>query len=381
MSNQVQFEDFLTRCIRPKEADLVSPKRIHLKLENDDKMGSYELLKGARLALFNKDIFNMKMSVADGVYKKSEQLWNELRDKLLEDCKDRPTEYERFDLTKPTVIYFATDRGDIVDIYDAKNLDRVEEIEEANHRFIIELTTRQNTNTMFQSGKGGWEKFILYDTNKSIESDTYTPVVILELNHQKSEYFVYNGILIFTKSSEFIFIPALSANISTKSYCDFLLHFDLKDFLQVATESASSLYEAYQKFLESSPEISAREMTVLLKKIGCKPEITEDSLDKVAPLANIADDVYNAKLQDYYNSFRFVTGESANDLLKMGDFRKSFRYNKIRLIDMVIMLSQEYINNNNSQVSIKILGDIICKLYNSLTSDKGQVELVLNEQK
>lgn len=381
MSEEVHYEDFLTKCVRPNEAELVSPKRINLKFDGDEEMTSYNLLKGAQNGLFNKDVFNMKFSVANGLYIKSEQLWLELRDKLLADCVDRPTDYEKFELTKPTVVYFATERGDIVDIYDAKTPERVEELEDANHRFIIEITTRQNTNTMFQSGKGGWQKFILFDANRSIENDTYTPVVILELNHKKAQYYVYNGILILNETHRFVFIPSLSANIKTDSYCDFLLHFDLNDFLQVATESAESLYQAYQKFLKDSPEISVREMTILLSKIGCKPTVTKESLDKLAPLENMGDDTYNERLQDYYNSFRFVTGESAADLLKLGDFRRSFRYNKIRLIDMVIMLSNEYITNNNSQVSIDILGQIVCKLYNSISTDKEQVELVLKEQK
>ena len=34
-------------------------------------------------------------------------------------------------------------------------------------------------------------------------------------------------------------------------------------------------------------------------------------------------------LKDFYNTFKFSTGETAFDIIKMSDFRKTFRYIKI----------------------------------------------------
>ena len=124
-------------------------------------------------------------------------------------------------------------------------------------------------------------------------------------------------------------------------------------------------------------EISVRELTSLFKKVGYKIEL--DSEDAIQPIANITDDESNQLIQNFYNTFRFTTGETALEILQLSEFRKTFRYNKITLLDALSIMSKEYLTYTGSKITAELLGDIVYKLYDAKSVDKIQVETIKHE--
>jgi hypothetical protein len=369
-----QYANFLTSCTRPISVEWASPTKMYLELEEGEKMVAFELQKGA-IQYIHKQI-NIKESTSKEVYKKAENIWNQLRDKQLADCLDRARDDEKFELAKSSVVYLTTESGDIVDIVDLQKEERVASLEDLNQKFNLELTTTTNTRKFFEEGNGGLNKWILYSKDSSIDTDPHTPVIVLELNHQKSKYRVYTGILVF---SRYTLIPSLSCEMECDSYYEFLTRFDTNEFLKYAQEQAEELYAMYQNFVEHPVEVSAREMTTILKKVGYKIELDYDS-DKIKPIENLSDETNNSIIQEYYNTFRFKTNESASDILRLSDFRKTFRYNKTTLLELLGILTKEYLSYNKSNITVQVLGDIVYKLTNSSLADKSQVQQIESEK-
>ena len=151
----------------------------------------------------------------------------------------------------------------------------------------------------------------------------------------------------------------------------------MREYLDYSKERAEELYESYLAFNKNPVDVSARELTALLKKVGYKLEL--DSVDKLHPIENLSDEDNNQKVQDFYNTFRFTTGETALDILQLSDFRKTFRYNKMTLLDVLAILSKEYMEYDGSKITAEILGDIVYKLYTTGSADKSQVAQVEKE--
>ena len=372
------LNEFLTNVTKPKRVEWSAPDKVYLDL-GDGELKPFTLMKGAEEYLHKQ--IDIKVATSKEVFKKAENIWGELRDIQLQKCKNNPNVNEQFDLEAPSVMYLTTvvsdDRqhGDIVDIIDLKK-NSVEEFEDVVESFKILITTMAKTRMFFQDSKGGLQKFVLYDKDASIETNEYTPIIMLELNHEKSIYRVYSGIIIYSK---FIFIPTISCDLEEKKYYDFLRRFNVDEMLSYTKERGEELYKSYLEFEKNPVEISARELTALLKKIGYKLEI--DDLDKLHPIENLDDEENNKMVQDFYNTFQFTTGETAFDIIKMSDFRKTFRYNKVRMLDVLGMLSKEYMKYEGSKITADVLGDIVYKLYSRSSADVEQVKQVENENK
>lgn len=366
------FDNFVTKCTKPAKVEWVAPNKMKLDMGDDDGFKTFELLKGAETYIHKQ--IDIKLPTSKELYKKAEELWRQLRDKQLDKCMDRPRDIEQFNLEKDTVVYLTNNAGEIVDIADLQTIERLEEFKDKHEQFVIDITTLNTTKKFFQDGKNGLIKFVCYDTNANVEGNDYTPVVIIELNNEKSSYKVYSGILVY---KDFTFMPSVSCDLDTDSLYDFINRFNMKELVEYSTERAPELYESYLKFKENPYEISARELTALLKKVGYKFEF--DSLDKIEPIENLIDEENNKKIQDFYNTFTFTTSETAYDILKLSDFRKTFRYNKITLLETLGILSKEYLTYEGSKITAEILGDIVYKLYDTNSIDKAQVKLIETE--
>lgn len=365
------FDTVITRCVRPKKVEWESPKFLKIDLGDADGVQSYKLLKGAENFLYKK--LDIKSGTSNDLYKKSEQLWRNLIDLRLAACKDVMDERKSFYLEKDTVVYLINGNKEIVDIENFADEEAVEAFEDAHQEFVLELTTFRNTTKFFKDGKDGLTKLILYRAGTQIEKEDYTPVIILELNTNKSVYRIYHGILIY---EDFIYIPSISKDLETNNFIDLIRYFDIDYYLNYSDEQALGIYENYQEFKKSPVEISVRELTTLLNRVGYKLEIDEE--DKLMPVKGLEDVVNNKKIQDFYNTF----DSSAFTILHLSELRKTFKYNKITLLDVMCILSKEYIaEEGNNKVTAEILADIVYKLQDSAGADKCQVETLKDEVK
>ena len=174
-------------------------------------------------------------------------------------------------------------------------------------------------------------------------------------------------------------MPSLSANLDEKFLNELIEYFDMEKAIDFAKEKSEELYNAYKEFKKHPYEISAREMTSLCKKLGYKLEL--DDGNTLHPIENMADDNNNAKIQKFYNTFKDVTGESTYEILQMSDLKRTFRYNHITLLDMLTILSKEYLISSGYKITAEVLSDIVYKLYYNKNADKVQSDDVKNDIK
>ena len=377
------FDTLITKCVTPKAVTWEAPTLMKLDLGDENGIETYKLQKGALEYLHNK--IGVKVSTSKDLFKKSTEMWKQLRDNQLAEAKDKMVETNIFYLEKPTLLYLITDSKDIVDIIDFPNLEDYESFKLKHQSFNLDITTMNNTRKIFTEGKGGLAKFICYDKNIDITQVDYTPIVIIESNNSKSKYLTYNGILMCDIIDEgedrtvYTIMPALSANLDEKFLSTFIDYFDMGKSIEFATEKAEDLYNAYQEFKKDPIEISAREMTSLCKSLGYKLEL--DDGDTLHPLENMADNNSNIRIQQFYNTFKDVTGESTYEILQMSDLKRTFRYNSMTLLEMLTILSKEYLTYAGSKITAEVLSDIVYKLYYNKNVDKVQSEDVKNDMK
>ena len=377
------FDTLITKCVTPKAVTWEAPTLMKLDLGDENGIETYKLQKGALEYLHNK--IGVKVSTSKDLFKKSTEMWKQLRDNQLAEAKDKMVETNIFYLEKPTLLYLITDSKDIVDIIDFPNLEDYESFKLKHQSFNLDITTMNNTRKIFTEGKGGLAKFICYDKNIDITQVDYTPIVIIESNNSKSKYLTYNGILMCDIIDEgedrtvYTIMPALSANLDEKFLSTFIDYFDMGKSIEFATEKAEDLYNAYQEFKKDPIEISAREMTSLCKSLGYKLEL--DDGDTLHPLENMADNNSNIRIQQFYNTFKDVTGESTYEILQMSDLKRTFRYNRMTLLEMLTILSKEYLTYAGSKITAEVLSDIVYKLYYNKNVDKVQSEDVKNDMK
>lgn len=370
-TNTGLFSNAITNILEPKAVTWSAPSRIDLKLDDENTL-TFELLKGAIEYLHKK--IDIKLATSKELYKKSDDIWRQLRDRQLEKCIDGVREEEQFSLTKPTVLYLSLAQGEIADIQDFKSEDKVEDFKDKHQKFVIDFTTNTNANKWYQDGSNGLIKYIFYDKNTDFDKDIYIPILLVEMNHQKSTYKVYTGILLY---KSFTVLPSLSCDLDCDRLTDFILHFDMEGMLEHSKEKAEELYNAYNKFVQNPVEISVREVTTLLKKVGYEVKIFND--EQIYPLEKFSDENNNQRVQDFYNKFIFVTGENVSDLMKLSDFRKTFRYNKLTILDILEILSKEYLTYDGAKITAEVLGDIVYKLYDTNKTDKAQVLTIEKE--
>ena len=371
------FEESIANCIRPKKVEWVSPSTIQLSTDENEDPRPYDIMKCAEKFLYKK--VDISTSMSKELYKKSEDLWKQLRDMQLARCKDRAKINDQFDLTSSNIVYMVTKHGDIVDMVEISDDSDFDQLDEATQKFNLELSTRENTTTIFGEGAGGLCKFVLYNKDYDVESRDYTPVLLVELNHLKGNYVIYSGIMIYENNQFQTFIPSTTPFAGSDKYHLFVQGFNIDEFLKYTEETAQELYDVYKQFKENPVEISLREVSAILSKIGCRPAVDEYDFEKVAPFPKIFDETTNMQLQEYFNSYKFVTHEVAADLIGLSEFRKTFRYNKLTLLDLLKMLSNEYMSYNDTRVTANVLSNIVIKLYDRSSSDKLLTQLVKNE--
>lgn len=366
------FEAMLTKVIRPKDVVWDSPKYLHIKVNSEDeKYDTYEILKGADIFLHKQ--LDLKPSTSKEVYKKAELIWKQLKDEQLKKAKDNPDPRAMFYLTKPEVLYLVDEYKNVVDVFDARNEDAINEFEDQLERFTLDITTNEKTDKFFTDGKGGLIKLVFYKHGTDLTKQDYTPVVILEYNNNKSQYKLYTGILIY---STFTFIPNISIFSDTDILSDFIKRFDIDEALKYSEENAKGLYDSYNQFKENAVEISARELISLLKKVGYKLQLkTDDQLDTIEA---IQDSESNEKIQEFFNTFTLTTGETAYDILSLSELKKIFRYNKLTLLEVLAILSKEYLTYDGTKITADVLSSIVFNLYDK-QNDKRQAESIKNE--
>ena len=194
----------------------------------------------------------------------------------------------------------------------------------------------------------------------------------------------YNGIIMCkmpedynVDKTSYTIVPSINPNIDDKSLVSFILRFDMSAMMDYADEKAEDLYNSYCKFQENPVEISARELTSICKKLGYKLELSDE--DSIVPFDNMADEDSIEKIQEFYDTFKFTTGETAYDILQMSDLKRAFRYNKLTLLDVLTILSKEYVFCSRSKVNADILSDIVYKLSYDKNMDKVQSDDVKND--
>lgn len=366
------FEAMLTKVTKPADVVWDSPKYLHIKLASeDDKYDTYEILKGADIFLHKQ--LDLKPSTSKEVYKKAELIWKQLKDEQLKKAKDNPDPRAMFYLTKPEVLYLTDEYKNVVDVFDARNDDAIKEFEEQLEKFTLDITTNEKTDKFFTDGKGGLVKLVFYKHGTDLTKEDYVPVVILEYNNNKSQYKVYTGILIY---DPFVFIPNISTYSDANTLSDFIKGFNIDEILKYSTENAEELYKSYTQFKENSVEISARELISLLKKVGYKLQLkTDDQLDEIEA---IQDSESNQKIQEFFNTFTLTTGETAYDILSLSELKKIFRYNKLTLLEVLAILSKEYLTYDGTKITADVLSSIVFNLYDK-QNDKRQAESIKHE--
>ena len=368
------FESMLVKIIKPKEIIWDNPKNLDIKLEKDaPKYTPYTLYKGADNFLHKQ--LDLKPSTSKEVFKKAETVWKQLKDIQLDKAADNPDRRYQFSLDKDTVVYLVDDYNNLIDVFDAKDEETLKEFKEKLEKFTISVSTNNTTSKFFTDGKSELLKLICYDNKADITKQDYTHVVLMEYNNAKSDYKIFTGILIY---KTFTFIPSISSYIEAKTLSDFIKVVDIDEALKFSTENAEDLYNSYKSFEENPVEVSARELITLLKKVGYKLELkTDDQLDAIE---NISDEVSNTKIQNFFNTFTFTTGETAYDILALSELKKIFRYNKLTLLEVLGILSKEYLTYDGSKITADLLGSIVFNLYDK-QNDKRQAESIKKEIK
>lgn len=364
------FEKLETRFVRPKNVIWESPTKMSLDLGDVDGMQTYEILKGASEALHLA--IGVKPATSRELYKNTKEIWKEFIDNRLSACLDEPNEKERFSLDKETLYFLVTDAKEIVDICDFKTPENVSEFKLKHQKFILDMTTRELVDRMWVECKNGLIRMICYKKDTNLLDSEYTPAVLLEMNPEKSTFQTFR--CIFSYQNPYMILPAVSGDICEESMCEFIKRFDMKASLDYSIERSEDSYNAYKNFVAHPVEVSAREMMNLFKRLGYKLEL--DDIDKIKPIEDLRDDDSNQQIQDFFNTFSLTTGETAYDILHLSELKKSFRYNKITLLDILYILSKEYLNSSAVKVVGNVLGDIVFKLYDSKNVDKIQVDSI-----
>lgn len=366
------FESIMVKSVKPTNVNWISPKLIELTLPGEDKPTTYSILKGAENFLHSK--MDVKPATSAEVYKKSDYIWRTLRDEQLSKLSLLEKEDKNyFTFTKPTVTYLIDDYHNLVDMYEAGSELSLDNFDEKLEQFRIDISTFERTRKFFSEGSNGLTKLVCYSNKASLPDEDYTPIVIIEFNTSKSVYRVYTGILIY---KSFTFIPTSSRYIDTKSYADLVNYLNIGDTLEYSKEASEELYNAYLKLRDEKLEISVRELMSILSKVGYKIELKND--EEIGEIDKLQDEEGNIRLQEFFNTFRFTTGENAHDILTLSELSKVFRYNKLTMMEVLTILSKEYLNTDGCKITADILGDILTNmLYRRV--DKGQADKIKKE--
>lgn len=363
------FDSIAPVIVKPKFIDWKTPKFLDIDTGDND-IKTYEILKGAENFLHSE--LDVKASTMKDVYKKAPEIWKQLKDYRLKVAAENPNEKEAFTFDKSTVVYLSNSANELVDIVDLQTDERYNEFKQNLEKYILNVTTITKTRKFYSEGKN-IVKLICYDKDIELPAVDYAPVIIIEYNINKSTYMVYTGILVY---KTFTLIPTIGTYYETDKLSTLINNFNFDDALEYANEQADSLYNNYQHFVQNPVEISARELISLLKKVGYKLELKTD--DDLASISAIEDEASNEKIQQFFNTFKFKTSETAYDILNLTELKKMFRYNELTLLDVLSVLSKEYLNYEGAKITVDVLSSIVFDL-SSKHNDKKEVEAIKEE--
>ena len=358
------YESIIAETHSFDDVEFSSPEKLTTFITGEEKPTIYYLKKGAQDYIHKK--LDFKVSASRVVFKKNERIWRELADYCLNEVNDEELKGKYFNFIKTNMIYITDKFNNVIDIYEGNDEQDVKDMQNLINNFNLYLTTSERSNKFYTDGKGGVLKFICYQSD-SIQTDDYTPVIVLELNTDKSKYKCYLGILIY---KTFTLIPSTLSTLDTNSYCDFIKYFDPEDLIQRSQDLGIELYSRYQTFVEKQKEVSVREVMSILKKAGYSLTLKDErSIDKIS---DMIDEESNDKIQTFFNTFEFKTGESAYDVLQLSQLKQIFRYNKLTLLDVLTIMSKEYLHFEGSKIDCELLSSIEYKLLSDTDSDEVQ---------
>lgn len=361
------FDSIIPQLKYSDNVSFVNPDYLTLNYK-DEEPDVVSIEKGASNYIYK--YLDIKENTSKEVFKKSSDIWIQ----LVRLCEERSKEgKDNFYFNKPTNCYFITDAHELIDVYDAKTSENLSYIEDRYEKFKLDITERTKTSKIYTDGKNGLVKIILYSSKIDITSLKYTPVIVLEANTLKSKYSIYTGILLLPSC---IFIPNIGNNFVFNQYSELICNFDVDYMLDYAGERAEELYNDYLHFKEEPIEISARELISLLNKVGFKLQLNNDN--DLGEIEAMVDDESNNKIQNFFNTFKFSTEETAVDILNLNEFRKMFRYNSLTFLDTLEILSGEYVKYTGAKITVDVLIGIIQTLYEK-TYDERQVEVIKKE--
>lgn len=353
------LDNLICKLEEPKDIILKDYNHLNFKL-NDVNMDS-EILKSAKNKIYKN--LGISYNTSKEVFKTEKAIWTDLISKcnLINENRDG---LRAFNLKNDNISYILDQNNNIVDIgVDCDKNDIKNRLEILN----LELTTTDHTKKFFADSKNDTLKLVCYDKDIDIVKEHYTPIVILEMNHNKSIYNVYTGILIY---NNFTFLLNIDANIKETSFIDLLYSLNMNEQMDLAKQDGQGLYEKYQDILKADTEISVRELTRLLKKhCGYKLEY-DPSNDSLLGIQQIQDSESNKLITNYYNTFE---GESAIDVITSSELKQIFKYNKLTLVQVLRILSKEYLNYESSRLTANTLSLISYDLI-SKNMDKIRIQ-------
>lgn len=353
----------LIKKIKPNKVVWRRPDRLTIELDEDNIVES-ELYKGA-LEDIHKTL-GFKIPTSKDVYKLNHDIWNELRDYTISELENNTN--KKFDLNN--IYYLMDDSYNVVDVTTFDNLEDEVKFDECLKKYTADITTFERTRKFYSDCKDGTVKLVCYDSNDDITTKDYVPVVILEFNTEKAVYKVYTGILVYTN---FTFIPNVGTYGEYNNIKSVILHLDISKVLQFAKESALDLYNQYLEFVKDNEEISVRELMRLLDKFGYKLQLnTSDNIDDIS---NITDETAVKEIQDFFNTFSIVTGETALDVIKLPELQKIFKYNNLTFVQLLHILSKEYLTFEGSKIRMDDIINIVFKLF-SKSTDTNNVDSI-----
>lgn len=353
------FDLLNARPVEKEKVELVKPNEIKIleKGESEDSKGTiYTIEKSADKYLYKQ--LGIRSSMSKDLYKLYEDMWKDLINRQLSEKDGKPAPFQ---FTDPDLRYVVDNDYSLIDA-GILNDEYYDEFKKKLETFIMEINSLEHTRKFYIEGSGGLIKLVLYRADADIAEDDYTPVVILEVNNKKAEYSVYTGILIY---KSFTFIPSMNPIMTAQSYIEFIMNLNLLGSLELSEDSAGDLYNSYLDFKSGHMEISARELIRILNKVGCKLELNEDL--SLADIQNLRNEGSNTTLKEFFNTFRLTTGETAEDILNLSEVKKIFRYNKLTIVDLLEILSKEYLEETGAKITAQILSDLVFGLYTKKT--------------
>ncbi len=346
------FDLLSAKSLDKESVELIRPNEIIIAEKDDEKGRIYTIEKGANKYLYKQ--LGVTASLSKELFKINKDFWKNVIDYQLEDKDGKRAPFKFED---DNVRYLVDNNYSLIDMTIMSD-DYFDDFKSKLDMFMMEVNSLEHTRKFYVEGNGGLVKLVLYRADANIAEDTYTPVVILEVNNKKAEYSIYTGILIY---KSFTFIPSMNPVATYQSYIDFVWGLNILGTLELSENSAEELYNSYLDFKSGHIEISARELIRILNKVGYKLELKEDmSLDDIDKLQ---DEESNMTIKNFFNSFKMSTGETAEDILNLSEVKKIFRYNNLTIVDLLEILSKEYLKDDGAKITAQILSDLVFGLY------------------